>query len=312
MEVHERAKQRPPQPWAMRDRGVDVSDAGDPGLYEVERLLPQRRLQAVGDVARNLSAQMDRVLAHRAIEVQRSLDRVQRGLFAAAHRDEWNEVRRVERMAEHDALRVAPTCVLELANRDRRRARGQQRGGWRGLVEAAEEIPLDVEPLGPILLHEAGVGDRVFGCGDETEALHRRGGRQADLLHRPPLRIDGLAECPFCTRSRITRDDIHATREKSGCPARADDADPDYRDACDGSGHLEILGKGARVTAVSISDPPSAVLDFGCAPLQELAEPRLCGGITLRYARPSAPQANIPLPAHFRRCAAAPVSARNW
>jgi hypothetical protein len=34
----------------MRDRGVDVSDAGDPGLYEVERLLPQRRLQAVGEV----------------------------------------------------------------------------------------------------------------------------------------------------------------------------------------------------------------------------------------------------------------------
>ena len=39
---------------------------------------------------------------------------------------------------------------------------GQQRIGWRGLVEAAEEIPLDVEPLGAILLHEAGVGDRVF------------------------------------------------------------------------------------------------------------------------------------------------------
>jgi hypothetical protein len=30
----------------MRDRCVDVSDAGDPGLYEVERLLLQRRLQA--------------------------------------------------------------------------------------------------------------------------------------------------------------------------------------------------------------------------------------------------------------------------
>ena len=65
-------------------------------------------------------------------------------------------------MAEHDALRVARTCVLELADHDRRRARGQRRIGWRGLVEAAEEIPLDVEPLGAILLHEAGVGDRVF------------------------------------------------------------------------------------------------------------------------------------------------------
>src|SRR3984957_12171823 len=162
MQVHERAKQRPAQSWPMRDRGVDVSDAGDTGLHEVERLLPQRCLQAVGDVARDLSAQMDRVLAYRAIEVQRSLDRIQRSLFAAAHLDEWNEVRRVERMAEHDALRVARTCVLELADRDRRRARGQQRVGWRGLVEAAEEISLDVEPLGAILLREAGVGDRVF------------------------------------------------------------------------------------------------------------------------------------------------------
>src|SRR6202050_2659156 len=105
---------------------------------------------------------MDRVLAHRAIEVQRSLDRVQRGLFAAAHLDEWNEVRRGERMAEHHALRVARACVLELAYHDRRRARGQQRGGWRGLVEAAEEIPLDVEPLGAILLHGAGLSDCFF------------------------------------------------------------------------------------------------------------------------------------------------------
>src|SRR3984957_14004447 len=119
MQVHEWAKQRPAQPRPMRDRGVDVSDARDTGLYEAERLLPQRRLKAVGDVARDLSAQMDRVFAHRAIEVQRSLDRVQRGLFAAAHLDEWNEVRRVERMAEHDALRVASACVLELADRDR-------------------------------------------------------------------------------------------------------------------------------------------------------------------------------------------------
>src|ERR1700733_3586982 len=113
-------------------------------------------------MAHDLAAQMDRVFAHRAIEVQRSLDRVRRGLLAASHLDEWNEVGRVERMAEHDTLRVARTYVLELADRDRRRARGQQRIGWRGLVEAAEEITLDVEPLGAILLREAGVGDRVF------------------------------------------------------------------------------------------------------------------------------------------------------
>src|SRR5580692_11912431 len=150
MEVHERAKQRPAQSWPVRDRGVDVSDAGDPGLHEVERLLPQRCLQAVGDVAHDLTTQMDWVLAHRAIEVQRSLDRGQRGLFAAAHLHEWNEVRRVERMTEHDALRVARACVLELAYHNRRRARGQRRIGWRGLVEAAEEISLDVEPLGAI------------------------------------------------------------------------------------------------------------------------------------------------------------------
>ena len=45
-------------------------------------------------------------------------------------------------LAEHDALRMTHACVLELADRDRRRALGQQRIGWRGLVEAAEEIPL--------------------------------------------------------------------------------------------------------------------------------------------------------------------------
>src|SRR6202020_2508132 len=39
-----------------------------------------------------------------------------------------------------------------------------------------------------------------------------------------------------------------------------------------------------RVAAVSISDRPSAMLHFGCAPFEELAEPRLRGGITLREA----------------------------
>src|ERR1700722_1464079 len=105
---------------------------------------------------------MDRVLAHRAIEVQGSFDRIRRSLFAAAHLDEGNEVWRVERMAEHDALRGACTCALELADPDRRRARGQRRIGWCGFVEAAEELALDVESLGAILLHEPGVRDRVF------------------------------------------------------------------------------------------------------------------------------------------------------
>ena len=65
-------------------------------------------------------------------------------------------------MAEDNALRVARTHVLELADPDRRRARGQEGVGRRGLVEAAEKIPLDVEPLGAALLYEPGVRDRVF------------------------------------------------------------------------------------------------------------------------------------------------------
>ena len=67
----------------------------------MDRLAPQRRLQPVGDVPPDLAADMDRALAERGIESHRALDRGGCGERAADDLDERDQMRRVERVADH-------------------------------------------------------------------------------------------------------------------------------------------------------------------------------------------------------------------
>src|SRR5690606_39064782 len=49
MEKHGRTHCGPAQAGTCPHRLVDIGDAGDTGLHEMDRLAPDRRLQAVGD-----------------------------------------------------------------------------------------------------------------------------------------------------------------------------------------------------------------------------------------------------------------------
>ncbi len=99
----------------MSDGRVDVGNARDPLIDQVERLAPQRGLQAIGDVALDLPLDMDRLLADGGVEGERLLDGLRRGVFSAYHFDQRDQVRRVEGMAQDDAAGV-PGGVLDVRN----------------------------------------------------------------------------------------------------------------------------------------------------------------------------------------------------
>ena len=126
----------------------------------MEGFLPQRRLQPVGDVAEHLLTELDRMLADRAIEGETPLDRLGRGRVAAGHLDQWDQMRRVERMAEHDALGMMGTGILELADGDAGGAGRQDRVRGRRGIQPAKQIALQVQALGSVLLHKLRVCNR--------------------------------------------------------------------------------------------------------------------------------------------------------
>ena len=65
------------------------------------------------------------MLPHGAIERERVLNGVLRRKFTAANLDQRDEVRRIEGVAENDALRMMPARILEFANGNCRRAGGE-------------------------------------------------------------------------------------------------------------------------------------------------------------------------------------------
>ena len=78
---------------------------GDTLGDEVDRLAPQRGLQPVGDASRNLAVDADRPLADGGVEGERPFDGGRCGIVAGDDLDQWHEMRWVERMADHAALR---------------------------------------------------------------------------------------------------------------------------------------------------------------------------------------------------------------
>src|SRR5260221_4342204 len=79
---------------------VRVSDIQYALLDEVNDLTVQRSLKAVGDVADDFFADMNRFLANRFVKGERTLDSFRRCFFARDYFNEWHHVRRIERMAD--------------------------------------------------------------------------------------------------------------------------------------------------------------------------------------------------------------------
>ena len=229
---HVGAHQRPAQPRAVGDRGVDVLDAGDALEDQVDRLAIEGHLHAVGDVARHLAAEPDRPLAERGVEARGPVDHRRVGLFAADHLDQRDQMGRVERVADDVALRAhAPR--LQLARHQARGARGEHRVLRERALDLGKERSLGGEILRAVLLDEAGVLDRCCGIFMDREAGRIGVRREAEPLERRPCPLDEGAHPRLGVRRRVVDPDGEAAGEEQRGPARADRAGAQYRDALD-------------------------------------------------------------------------------
>jgi hypothetical protein len=240
VQVHEGTHHCPAQPRALRNRRVDVGHRGHALVDQMEGLAPKRRLQPVGNVPLDLALHVDRPLADGGVEGHCTLDGVGRGALAADHFHQRNQVRRIEGMPQHHAIRMR-AARLHAADRQPRGAGGQDRVQRRGGVHAAEQIDLEIQALGAVFLHEVRVAQGVFQRSVKAQPLHRGALRQPEALQRGPVLRHGLAQPRLRARGRVGGIDVQTLREEPGGPAGADHAGADHRDAPDGRGHLRHL-----------------------------------------------------------------------
>jgi hypothetical protein len=153
------------------DRCIDVGDRRYSKVDQMERLAPQGSLQSIGDMAGELLSQADGMLTERCVERDRSVDHRWIGTLPADDLDERHEMRRVEGMPDHDSLGMLGSR-LDRSGRKARRTAGKDRPRRRDSIQPPKQLLLELDALRPILLHEIGAGDSVFGCGDKPEALN--------------------------------------------------------------------------------------------------------------------------------------------
>src|ERR1700754_3427868 len=102
---------------------------------------------------------MNGLLADRRVEAHRSLDGFGRCLGAANHFDEWDDVGRIERVADYDPFGVLASR-LDDTWRYARRTRGDDRIERCRLIDGREQLHLEVRTLRAVLLDEVGLFER--------------------------------------------------------------------------------------------------------------------------------------------------------
>ena len=95
----------------MRDRRIDVGDRRHALIDEVERFLPQRRLQTVCDMPFHFLPNMDWLLADRSIELQCAVDCIGRSQLSPHDLHERDHVGRVERVSDQYAFGMKCAAV---------------------------------------------------------------------------------------------------------------------------------------------------------------------------------------------------------
>ena len=238
------AHEGPAQAGAAGDGGVDLIGRRHAVGDQVQRLAPDRLLQAVGDVARDLAAHLERFLADGGVEGHGPLDRRGVGLVAAQHLDQGQEVDRVEGMADQDAPRPLGGR-LNAARQQAGGAGGDHRVRAGRRVDARHEIGLEPFPLGRRFLDEVRALHRRLQAGGEAQPVQAGARRQADPFQRRPGVLDRGAQAGLGLRMGIVGHHIEAARQEIGGPAGADHAGADDRCTADLRGiatrHGELL-----------------------------------------------------------------------
>src|SRR5580704_10240703 len=100
MEQHISTHHSPTQSGSPAHGSVRIGDIQYTLLDEIDDLTVQRRLKAVGDVADDLFADMNRFLANRFVERDGTLDSFRRRFFACHYFNERHHMGRIEGMTD--------------------------------------------------------------------------------------------------------------------------------------------------------------------------------------------------------------------
>ena len=245
--VHEeRAHRAPPQPGAVADGVVDLSRGRHAVVHQPERLPPERLEQAVGHEPVHLARQHERLHADGAVRGGRPLDRLRRGAGAATDLDQRQQVDGVERVADHQPLRVSES-VLERAREQPGRRRGDHDVGSGDGVGASEQLALHVEALRRALLDEVDADRRVLGCGHDVQRAGRGQGDADETLQRAAGDVDDARRLGAGLRVGVVEQHVGAVGDEPPRPAGADDPAAEQPDAGRAAAALTARTQGEAV-----------------------------------------------------------------
>ena len=216
-------------------------------------LTPERRLQAVGDVAGNFLLDPDRHLADLGVEGFGRLQDARGRALVRQQLDQGDQVRRVEGMAEQKARGIAP-AFLHLAHHQAGGRGGDDGLGRQMRLDLGEEGVLDIQPLRHVLLNELRALDGRARRVVEHDAVGVALQGQAELFQRRPGPRHVIAHLGFGALGWIVHRDCETSREEQRGPARADDA------GADDGGPFEVLHhSNPGLIAEAAVMPPSTV-----------------------------------------------------
>jgi hypothetical protein len=149
-----------------------------PSLDQPQRLAPRRFQQAVADEGVDLLVDDDALHPDRGVDLPRALDEVLPRLLARHDLVDRQQVDRVERMRNQEALRMRHV-LGHVGRLEARRRRTDQRVGGCGRLDLGQRLELEVEPFRHALLDEVGTRHRLRDRAGEGhlaflgQALHR-------------------------------------------------------------------------------------------------------------------------------------------
>src|SRR6266850_4273227 len=218
-----RTHHSPAQSGSPAYGSVRIGDVQYALLDEVNDFTVQRSLKAVGDVANDLFANMNRFLANRFVKGERTLDSFRRCFFARDYFNERHHVRRIEGMAD-DATFGMLTGGLHRTHRQSGGTRCDDRIRPSRRIYVSEKLDLEVLSFGPVLLDKVGIRERLLEVRCELQVIARRVLGKANDGEVFPGGVDVTAQVGFGVGCRIRCGNVETARKVECCPARADDS----------------------------------------------------------------------------------------
>ena len=169
----------------------------------------------------NLLVHDERHLAAQPIEPGRPVDRIGRGLLAADHFDQRQEIGRIERVRDDRAFRCR-ALGLNVAHGEARGARRDHHVLRHHVSEPGIEILLQFQVFRHAFLNELRIADGLAKIGRTAQAIGRRALRGAKLFKAGPGRLDQGAQRCFLRGVMNIGRDVVAMRQEVRRPAAAD------------------------------------------------------------------------------------------